>query len=91
MVCKARQYSDEMVCRACMLRWDTNDPDPQECNPKEEHPMPTSTKPDAKTQSKWTREDWKRNKTERPVTPDMWAKLRETIRENGKPQTDKER
>jgi hypothetical protein len=29
--CQARQYSDEMVCAPCGLRWDTNEPDPP-CN-----------------------------------------------------------
>lgn len=30
--CKAVQYSDEMVCNECGLRWDTNDQDPPQCN-----------------------------------------------------------
>jgi hypothetical protein len=29
--CQARQYSDEMVCNACRLRWDTNDREPPPC------------------------------------------------------------
>lgn len=28
--CKARQYSDQMLCQ-CGLAWDTNDPEPPEC------------------------------------------------------------
>lgn len=28
--CKARQYSDQMLC-ACGLAWDVNDPEPPEC------------------------------------------------------------
>lgn len=28
--CKARQYSDQMLCK-CGLAWDVNDPDPPEC------------------------------------------------------------
>lgn len=28
--CKARQYSDQMLCQ-CGLAWDVNDPDPPEC------------------------------------------------------------
>jgi len=28
--CKARQYSDQMLCE-CGLAWDVNDPDPPEC------------------------------------------------------------
>lgn len=31
MACKAIQYSDEMHCAPCGLRWDTNDPDPPPC------------------------------------------------------------
>ena len=31
--CKARQYSDQMLCDKCGLQWDMNDPDPPECNP----------------------------------------------------------
>jgi len=31
MTCRARQYSDEMHCAACRLRWDTNDPEPPAC------------------------------------------------------------
>ena len=30
-MCKARQHSDQMVCDACGLCWDMNDPDPPEC------------------------------------------------------------
>jgi len=29
--CAARQYSDEMVCSYCALRWDVNDPEPPAC------------------------------------------------------------
>lgn len=29
--CKAVQYSDQMVCHACGLYWDVNDPDPPAC------------------------------------------------------------
>jgi hypothetical protein len=28
--CKARQFSDQMLCE-CGLAWDVNDPDPPEC------------------------------------------------------------
>lgn len=31
--CQAIQYSDEMACSLCGLRWDTNDPAPPPCNP----------------------------------------------------------
>lgn len=31
--CKAYQQSDEMVCVACGLRWDVNDPEPPKCQP----------------------------------------------------------
>lgn len=31
MACKARQYSDQMICGECGLSWDTNDPEPPEC------------------------------------------------------------
>lgn len=30
MVCKARQYSDQMSC-VCGLAWDKGDPNPPEC------------------------------------------------------------
>lgn len=29
--CKARQYSDQMMCGYCGLQWDVNDPDPPLC------------------------------------------------------------
>lgn len=29
--CQARQYSDQMVCAACGLAWDMNDPEPPAC------------------------------------------------------------
>ena len=29
--CLARQYGDQMICAACGLNWDTNDPEPPEC------------------------------------------------------------
>jgi hypothetical protein len=31
MTCEAIQYSDEMACARCRLRWDTNDPEPPSC------------------------------------------------------------
>lgn len=31
MTCKARQYSDQMVCTTCNLAWDINDQDPPMC------------------------------------------------------------
>mgnify|MGYP003387861937 CR=1 FL=1 len=31
MGCRARQYSDEMVCHECGLLWDKNDPEPPAC------------------------------------------------------------
>ena len=31
MRCQARQYSDEMYCPRCRLRWDTNDRDQPGC------------------------------------------------------------
>lgn len=33
-MCVARRYGDEMVCYACSLRWDVQDDEPPECNPK---------------------------------------------------------
>lgn len=30
--CLARQYSDQMVCHQCDLRWDMNDPCPPTCD-----------------------------------------------------------
>ena len=32
--CRAQQFSDEMVCFHCGLRWDVNDPMPPECSPQ---------------------------------------------------------
>ena len=29
--CEAKQYSDEMVCERCNMRWDTNDSYPPAC------------------------------------------------------------
>lgn len=29
--CQARQYGDQMICAACGLNWDTNDPEPPQC------------------------------------------------------------
>lgn len=29
--CKARQYSDQMMCGQCGLTWDMNDPEPPTC------------------------------------------------------------
>lgn len=29
--CQARQYGDQMICHACGLNWDTNDPEPPAC------------------------------------------------------------
>lgn len=29
--CLARQHSDQMMCAACGLAWDVNDPDPPAC------------------------------------------------------------
>lgn len=29
--CKARQYSDQMMCDQCGLAWDMNDPEPPTC------------------------------------------------------------
>jgi hypothetical protein len=31
MTCQARQHSDQMICAACGLVWDTNDPEPPSC------------------------------------------------------------
>jgi len=31
MTCLARQYSDQMWCKACNLTWDTNDEYPPKC------------------------------------------------------------
>jgi len=32
-----RQYSDQMHCSYCGKQWDVNDPDPPECDTREEH------------------------------------------------------
>ena len=29
--CQARHYGDQMICAACGLNWDTNDPEPPAC------------------------------------------------------------
>jgi hypothetical protein len=31
MTCKARQYSDQMLCDSCGVQWDVNDPEPPTC------------------------------------------------------------
>lgn len=31
MTCKARRYSDQMICYTCGLQWDINDPEPPAC------------------------------------------------------------
>lgn len=31
--CQARQYGDQIICAACGLNWDMNDPDPPQCRP----------------------------------------------------------
>ncbi len=31
--CTARQHSDQMICEACGLQWDVNDPEPPKCAP----------------------------------------------------------
>ena len=36
-MCRARQYSDQMICGKCALVWDVNDPDPPVCG--EETPL----------------------------------------------------
>lgn len=81
--CQARQVSDSMICRACTLTWDVNDPDPPACNPKEEKPIVSrplnkSTHP-SNNKRPLTREDWKREKAERPITTAMWDKLKDTL------------
>lgn len=44
MTCKAKQYSDQMICGKCGLQWDMNDPDPPECR--------DVTKPEEKDQAR---------------------------------------
>lgn len=39
-VCKAVQYSDQMVCHACGLYWDVNDPAPPACQRGKRKPAP---------------------------------------------------
>lgn len=34
MACQARQHSDQMICHACGLVWDVNDPDAPDCGRK---------------------------------------------------------
>ncbi|UUV43240.1 hypothetical protein RCCWILLIS_68 [Rhodobacter phage RcCWillis] len=36
MTCRAIQYSDEMHCAQCGLRWDVNDAEPPECGADED-------------------------------------------------------
>lgn len=38
-MCKARQYSDQMICGRCALAWDMNDPDPPECLKRPHSPV----------------------------------------------------
>lgn len=30
--CQARQYGDQLICAACGLNWDVNDPEPPQCH-----------------------------------------------------------
>lgn len=39
MACKAIQYSDEMHCAPCGLRWDVNDPEPPACADEQAGPV----------------------------------------------------
>ena len=41
MKCRAKQFSDTMVCDLCGLTWDTNDPVPPVCGLK---PAPSETR-----------------------------------------------
>jgi len=36
MTCRARVYGDQTICDKCGLTWDTNDPEPPACNPKDQ-------------------------------------------------------
>lgn len=38
-VCNAIQCSDQMVCAACDLGWDMNDPDPPACKSQAQEPI----------------------------------------------------
>lgn len=40
MKCKARRYSDEMICHHCSLRWDVSDMDPPHCEREDHEPVP---------------------------------------------------
>lgn len=31
MVCKAKQYNDQMICGYCGTQWDVDDPEPPQC------------------------------------------------------------
>lgn len=31
--CQVRRYADQMICAACGLNWDANDPEPPTCQP----------------------------------------------------------
>ncbi len=44
MTCKAKQYSDQMVCEVCDLTWDMNDPKPPVCGKEPELKIYTSEK-----------------------------------------------
>jgi hypothetical protein len=39
--CKAKQFSDQMVCTECVLVWDMNDPAPPRCKMTEEEQVPS--------------------------------------------------
>lgn len=39
MRCKARQYSDQMMCGACGLAWDVNDPDRPKCKTEKDRSL----------------------------------------------------
>lgn len=36
MTCRARIYGSQTICARCGLTWDTNDPEPPACNPKDQ-------------------------------------------------------
>lgn len=44
-VCKAVQYSDQMVCHACGLYWDVNDPESPACQKGKRKAAPIVVEP----------------------------------------------
>lgn len=99
MTCQARQYSDQMRCKACSLVWDTNDSEPPPCGNKTQSPLKVKDKmpitacrhtehhyPEKRRPRKWSAKQFKEAKRDGGITTEMWDKLKDTCsgKTNGK-------